>query len=154
MGNLKVSRGLEMDLKPVAKFSVWRKRIKCLQGEQRLMQSFTTRWQHVLCPVSISFFFFACFCSRCSMSVGQEVSFSLVSGLCLKEGFKIKCFLVSEADEALNRKLMKGRANCITDPRLFPLPLSLQYKVVGQRGNGDAVSSPTDTTPTQENPSF
>lgn len=49
---------------------------------------------------------------------------------------------------------MKGRANRITDPQLFPLPLSLQYKVVGQRGNGDAVSSPTDTTPTQENPSF
>ncbi|XP_005752207.1 tpd52 like 2b isoform X10 [Pundamilia nyererei] len=31
---------------------------------------------------------------------------------------------------------------------------NLKYKVVGQRGNGDAVSSPTDTTPTQENPSF
>lgn len=28
MGNLKVSRGLEMDRQPVAKFSVWRKRIK------------------------------------------------------------------------------------------------------------------------------
>lgn len=28
MGNLKVSRGLEMDLKPVVKFSIWRKRTK------------------------------------------------------------------------------------------------------------------------------
>ncbi|XP_037629199.1 tpd52 like 2b isoform X15 [Sebastes umbrosus] len=28
------------------------------------------------------------------------------------------------------------------------------YKVVGPRGNGDAVGSPTDTTPTQENPTF
>ncbi|XP_074498810.1 tpd52 like 2b isoform X18 [Sebastes fasciatus] len=28
------------------------------------------------------------------------------------------------------------------------------YKVVGPRGNGDAVGSPTDTTPTQENPPF
>ncbi|XP_040008168.1 tpd52 like 2b isoform X5 [Xiphias gladius] len=28
------------------------------------------------------------------------------------------------------------------------------YKVVGPRGNGDAVSSPTDTTPNQENPPF
>ncbi|XP_042263891.1 tpd52 like 2b isoform X6 [Thunnus albacares] len=27
-------------------------------------------------------------------------------------------------------------------------------KVVGPRGNGDAVTSPTDTTPTQENPPF
>ena len=34
------------------------------------------------------------------------------------------------------------------------LPLSPQYKVVGPKGNGDAVSSPTDTTPTQENPPF
>ncbi|XP_022051463.1 tumor protein D54 isoform X4 [Amphiprion ocellaris] len=31
---------------------------------------------------------------------------------------------------------------------------NLKYKVVGPRGNGDAVSSPTDTTPTQENPPF
>ncbi|KAM7405326.1 hypothetical protein PAMP_012596 [Pampus punctatissimus] len=31
---------------------------------------------------------------------------------------------------------------------------NLKYKVVGTRGNGDAVSSPTDTTPTQENPPF
>lgn len=59
------------------------------------MQTFTTRWQHVLCVQSVSFFFFACFCSRCSMSVGQEVSFSLVSGLCLKEVFKIKSVLSS-----------------------------------------------------------
>ncbi|KAL7399610.1 hypothetical protein ABVT39_027530 [Epinephelus coioides] len=28
------------------------------------------------------------------------------------------------------------------------------YKVVGPKGNGEAVSSPTDTTPTQENPPF
>ncbi|KAM3617232.1 uncharacterized protein V6R79_003627 [Siganus canaliculatus] len=31
---------------------------------------------------------------------------------------------------------------------------NLKYKVVGPRGNGEAVSSPTDTTPTQENPPF
>ncbi|XP_047219286.1 tpd52 like 2b isoform X6 [Girardinichthys multiradiatus] len=31
---------------------------------------------------------------------------------------------------------------------------NLKNKVVGPRGNGDAVSSPTDTTPTQENPPF
>ncbi|XP_027144206.1 tpd52 like 2b isoform X3 [Larimichthys crocea] len=31
---------------------------------------------------------------------------------------------------------------------------NLKYKVVGPRGNGDAVGSPTDTTPTQENPPF
>ncbi|XP_008278234.1 tpd52 like 2b isoform X1 [Stegastes partitus] len=31
---------------------------------------------------------------------------------------------------------------------------NLKYKVVGPRGNGDAASSPTDTTPTQENPPF
>ncbi|XP_018538377.1 tpd52 like 2b isoform X6 [Lates calcarifer] len=31
---------------------------------------------------------------------------------------------------------------------------NLKYKVVGTRGNGEAVSSPTDTTPTQENPPF
>ncbi|XP_030280074.1 tpd52 like 2b isoform X11 [Sparus aurata] len=31
---------------------------------------------------------------------------------------------------------------------------NLKYKVVGPKGNGDAVSSPTDTTPTQENPPF
>ncbi|XP_058498506.1 tpd52 like 2b isoform X14 [Solea solea] len=29
-----------------------------------------------------------------------------------------------------------------------------QYKVVGPRGNEDSVGSPTDTTPTQENPPF
>ncbi|XP_049919928.1 tpd52 like 2b isoform X9 [Epinephelus moara] len=28
------------------------------------------------------------------------------------------------------------------------------YKVVGPKGNGEAVSSPTDSTPTQENPPF
>ncbi|XP_034392126.1 tpd52 like 2b isoform X2 [Cyclopterus lumpus] len=31
---------------------------------------------------------------------------------------------------------------------------NLKYKVVGPRGNGEAIGSPTDTTPTQENPSF
>ncbi|XP_035016147.1 tpd52 like 2b isoform X4 [Hippoglossus stenolepis] len=31
---------------------------------------------------------------------------------------------------------------------------NLKYKVVGPRGNGDAIGSPTDTTPTQENPPF
>ncbi|XP_051280365.1 tpd52 like 2b isoform X13 [Dicentrarchus labrax] len=31
---------------------------------------------------------------------------------------------------------------------------NLKYKVVGPRGNGEAVGSPTDTTPTQENPPF
>ncbi|KAM9344281.1 tpd52 like 2b isoform 1-T1 [Pholidichthys leucotaenia] len=31
---------------------------------------------------------------------------------------------------------------------------NLKTKVVGQRGNGDSLSSPTDTNPTQENPSF
>ncbi|XP_029361442.1 tpd52 like 2b isoform X1 [Echeneis naucrates] len=31
---------------------------------------------------------------------------------------------------------------------------NLKYKVVGPKGNGDVVSSPTDTTPTQENPPF
>ncbi|KAM9350441.1 tpd52 like 2b isoform 1-T1 [Symphorus nematophorus] len=31
---------------------------------------------------------------------------------------------------------------------------NLKYKVVGPRGNGEAVSSPTDTTPTQENQPF
>ncbi|XP_029994362.1 tumor protein D54-like isoform X5 [Sphaeramia orbicularis] len=31
---------------------------------------------------------------------------------------------------------------------------NLKYKVVGPRGNGDAVNSPTDSTPTQENPPF
>ncbi|XP_014866272.1 PREDICTED: tumor protein D54 isoform X10 [Poecilia mexicana] len=31
---------------------------------------------------------------------------------------------------------------------------NLKHKVVGPRGNGDAVSSPTDTTPTHENPPF
>ncbi|XP_029012086.1 tpd52 like 2b isoform X5 [Betta splendens] len=31
---------------------------------------------------------------------------------------------------------------------------NLKYKVVGPRGNGEAASSPTDTTPTQENPPF
>ncbi|XP_075995816.1 tpd52 like 2b isoform X2 [Genypterus blacodes] len=31
---------------------------------------------------------------------------------------------------------------------------NLKYKVVGGRGNGDGISSPTDTTPTQENPPF
>lgn len=89
MGNLKVSRGLQQSL-VFGKGSKLNIEFRYLQNEQRLMQSFTTRWQHVLCPVSISFFFFACFCSRCSVSVGQEVSFSLVSGLCLKEGFKMK----------------------------------------------------------------
>uniref|UniRef100_A0A3P8VH34 Tpd52 like 2b n=1 Tax=Cynoglossus semilaevis TaxID=244447 RepID=A0A3P8VH34_CYNSE len=29
-----------------------------------------------------------------------------------------------------------------------------KYKVVGTKGNGDVVSSPTDSTPTQENPPF
>ncbi|XP_023188355.1 tumor protein D54 isoform X9 [Xiphophorus maculatus] len=31
---------------------------------------------------------------------------------------------------------------------------NLKHKVVGPRGNGDAVSSPTDTTPTREHPPF
>ncbi|XP_031139698.1 tpd52 like 2b isoform X4 [Sander lucioperca] len=31
---------------------------------------------------------------------------------------------------------------------------NLKYKVVGPKGNGEAVTSPTDTTPTQENPPF
>ncbi|XP_047428871.1 tpd52 like 2b isoform X2 [Mugil cephalus] len=31
---------------------------------------------------------------------------------------------------------------------------NLKYKVVGPRGNGEAVTTPTDTTPTQENPPF
>ncbi|KAM9785934.1 tpd52 like 2b [Neosynchiropus ocellatus] len=31
---------------------------------------------------------------------------------------------------------------------------NLKYKVVGPKGNGDAMGSPTDTTPTQENPPF
>ncbi|XP_040917320.1 tpd52 like 2b isoform X2 [Toxotes jaculatrix] len=31
---------------------------------------------------------------------------------------------------------------------------NLKYKVVGPRGNGEAVNSPTDSTPTQENPPF
>ncbi|XP_061591738.1 tpd52 like 2b isoform X3 [Cololabis saira] len=31
---------------------------------------------------------------------------------------------------------------------------NLKYKVVGPKGNGEAIGSPTDTTPTQENPSF
>ncbi|XP_008317171.2 tpd52 like 2b isoform X2 [Cynoglossus semilaevis] len=31
---------------------------------------------------------------------------------------------------------------------------NLKYKVVGTKGNGDVVSSPTDSTPTQENPPF
>ncbi|XP_053706071.1 tpd52 like 2b isoform X7 [Synchiropus splendidus] len=31
---------------------------------------------------------------------------------------------------------------------------NLKYRVVGPKGNGDAVGSPTDTTPTQENPPF
>ncbi|XP_038577658.1 tpd52 like 2b isoform X5 [Micropterus salmoides] len=31
---------------------------------------------------------------------------------------------------------------------------NLKYKVVGPRGNGEAASSPTDTTPTQDNPPF
>ncbi|XP_059188350.1 tpd52 like 2b isoform X7 [Centropristis striata] len=31
---------------------------------------------------------------------------------------------------------------------------NLKYKVVGPRGNGETASSPTDTTPTQENPPF
>ncbi|KAF7655998.1 hypothetical protein LDENG_00047430 [Lucifuga dentata] len=31
---------------------------------------------------------------------------------------------------------------------------NLKNKVVGGKGNGDTVSSPTDTTPTQENPPF
>ncbi|XP_072224069.1 tpd52 like 2b isoform X1 [Leuresthes tenuis] len=31
---------------------------------------------------------------------------------------------------------------------------NLKYKVVGPKGNGEAVGSPTDTTPTQENPPF
>ncbi|XP_049919929.1 tpd52 like 2b isoform X10 [Epinephelus moara] len=31
---------------------------------------------------------------------------------------------------------------------------NLKYKVVGPKGNGEAVSSPTDSTPTQENPPF
>ncbi|XP_028266663.1 tpd52 like 2b isoform X1 [Parambassis ranga] len=31
---------------------------------------------------------------------------------------------------------------------------NLKYKVVGPKGNGEAASSPTDTTPTQENPPF
>uniref|UniRef100_A0A7N6FK25 Tpd52 like 2b n=1 Tax=Anabas testudineus TaxID=64144 RepID=A0A7N6FK25_ANATE len=31
---------------------------------------------------------------------------------------------------------------------------NLKYKVVGTRGNGEAASSPTDTTPSQENPPF
>uniref|UniRef100_A0A3P9DNT9 Tpd52 like 2b n=1 Tax=Maylandia zebra TaxID=106582 RepID=A0A3P9DNT9_9CICH len=55
---------------------------------------------------------------------------------------------LSTMSTALSKKIGDMRYS------LFPLPLSLQYKVVGQRGNGDAVSSPTDTTPTQENPSF
>ncbi|XP_042347048.1 tpd52 like 2b [Plectropomus leopardus] len=33
-------------------------------------------------------------------------------------------------------------------------PVGHEYKVVGPKGNGEAVSSPTDTTPTQENPPF
>lgn len=31
---------------------------------------------------------------------------------------------------------------------------NLKYKVVGAKGNGEAVSDPTETTPTQENPPF
>uniref|UniRef100_A0A3Q3WWW7 Uncharacterized protein n=1 Tax=Mola mola TaxID=94237 RepID=A0A3Q3WWW7_MOLML len=31
---------------------------------------------------------------------------------------------------------------------------NLKYKVIGPKGNGDGVSSPADTTPTQENPPF
>lgn len=45
-------------------------------------------------------------------------------------------------------------SECSSRRSITLLSVSPQYKVVGPRGNGEAVSSPTDTTPTQENPPF
>lgn len=54
---------------------------------------------------------------------------------------------------AISRKLGDMR-NSATFKSFEDKMGNLKYKVVGPRGNGDAVSSPTDTTPTQENPPF
>lgn len=58
-------------------------------------------------------------------------------------GFVSSC----EADEALNRKLMKGRAHCITDPQLFPLPLSLFSIRSSVREEMETPSAPPPTPP-------
>ncbi|XP_050927420.1 tpd52 like 2b isoform X5 [Lates calcarifer] len=54
---------------------------------------------------------------------------------------------------AISRKLGDMR-NSATFKSFEDKMGNLKYKVVGTRGNGEAVSSPTDTTPTQENPPF
>ncbi|XP_030588666.1 tpd52 like 2b isoform X9 [Archocentrus centrarchus] len=59
---------------------------------------------------------------------------------------------LSTMSTAISRKLGDMR-NSPTFKSFEDRMGNLKYKVVGQRGNGDP-GSPTDTTPTQDNPSF
>ncbi|XP_029012087.1 tpd52 like 2b isoform X6 [Betta splendens] len=60
---------------------------------------------------------------------------------------------LSTMGSAIGRKLGDMR-NSATFKSFEDKMGNLKYKVVGPRGNGEAASSPTDTTPTQENPPF
>ncbi|XP_035016154.1 tpd52 like 2b isoform X9 [Hippoglossus stenolepis] len=60
---------------------------------------------------------------------------------------------ISTVGTAISRRLGDMR-NSATFKSFEDKMGNLKYKVVGPRGNGDAIGSPTDTTPTQENPPF
>ncbi|XP_029912297.1 tpd52 like 2b isoform X6 [Myripristis murdjan] len=60
---------------------------------------------------------------------------------------------LSTMGTAISRKLGDMR-NSATFKSFEDKMGNLKYKVVGPKGNGEAVSSPTSTTPTQENPPF
>ncbi|XP_047428949.1 tpd52 like 2b isoform X13 [Mugil cephalus] len=60
---------------------------------------------------------------------------------------------LSTMGTAISRKLGDVR-NSATFKSFEDRMGNLKYKVVGPRGNGEAVTTPTDTTPTQENPPF
>ncbi|CAJ1084371.1 tumor protein D54 isoform X6 [Xyrichtys novacula] len=60
---------------------------------------------------------------------------------------------ISTVGTAITRRLGDMR-NSATFKSFEDKVGNLKYKVVGPKGNGEAVSSPTDTTPTQENPPF
>ncbi|XP_026222905.1 tpd52 like 2b isoform X7 [Anabas testudineus] len=60
---------------------------------------------------------------------------------------------LSTMGTAISRKLGDMR-NSATFKSFEDKMGNLKYKVVGTRGNGEAASSPTDTTPSQENPPF
>uniref|UniRef100_A0A672HRL9 Tpd52 like 2b n=1 Tax=Salarias fasciatus TaxID=181472 RepID=A0A672HRL9_SALFA len=60
---------------------------------------------------------------------------------------------LSTVGTAISRKLGDMR-NSATFKSFEDRVGTLKHKVVGPRGNGEAVGSPTDTTPTHENPPF